>query len=169
MIVINQLLDNNLNKDEIKKNLISKIKQKIPEKKLNDEERVQQLFKELKFYNMDLIKEEIIAIIKENNFQKEIIQNKINEKIALQIYDELIKLNDVDISIASKEELFKKIIELNCNLQEIKLFYMIDKLYKELEEKYLISNFVDEEEAKKKIRELNCNKQLLVEWIEDKL
>ena len=34
---------------------------------------------------MDLIKEEIIAIIKENNFQKEIIQNKINEKIALQI------------------------------------------------------------------------------------
>ena len=46
---------------------------------------------------------------------------------------------------------------------------MIDKLYKELEEKYLISNFVDEEEAKKKIRELNCNKQILVEWIEDKL
>ena len=167
--IINKLLNNNLNKEEIKNYIISKRK-KVP----TDDEKAEKVFKELRFYNMNFNREEIIALIKEKNFQKEIVQNWINEKIKIlqqQIYDELIKLDNVDKDkiIKEKEKVLKKMVELQFDKEEIKLFYIIDKLYNELEEEYGISGYKDEEEAKQKIRELNCDKELLIEWITNNL
>ena len=168
--IINKLLSNNLNKEEIINYIISK-KKKVPEKKLTDDEKAEKIFEELKFYNTNFNREEIIALIKEKNFQKEIVENWINEKISQEIYDELIKLDNVDKTkiIKEKEEVLKKMVELQFDKEEIELFYIIDKLYNELEDEYNISGFIDEEEAKNKIRELKCNKELLIEWISNNL
>ena len=109
----NKLLNNNLNKEEIKNYIISKRK-KVP----TDDEKAEKVFKELRFYNMNFNREEIIALIKEKNFQKEIVQNWINEKIKIlqqQIYDELIKLDNVDKDkiIKEKEKVLKKWLNYN--------------------------------------------------------
>ena len=189
--IINQLLENDLDKEAIKKSLNAKI-EKIKEEKNN--EKAEQIFKELEFYGFNFGKEQMIALIKENNFNKENVQNYINERISEQIYDNLIK-SGVDFNNNSKEDVLNKIKELNFNVDEIKEAYKkrkvddpivnpaneggveggngddeeVDKLYQELEDEYGISGFIEEEAAKAKIRELNCNRDQIVDWIENNL
>ena len=170
--IINQLLENNLNKEEIKKSINDKIKQ-IQKNKI-EEEKAEILYKELNIGNLKIKKDEIIALIKEQNFNKENIQNLINKKKCEQIFDILIKSNEFDIKQQNKEKVFKKIIELNFNIDEIKKFYIeeekiVNDLYKKINEDYDLPGFIDEKEAKQKFRELNCNKELIIEWIENEL
>ena len=170
--IINQLLENNLNKEEIKKSINDKIKQ-IQENKI-EEEKAEILYKELNIGNLNIKKDEIIALIKEQNFNKENIQNLINKKKCEQIFDILIKSNEFDIKQQNKEKVFKKIVELNFNIDEIKKFYIeeekiVNDLYKKINEDYDLPGFIDEKEAKQKFRELNCNKELIIEWIENEL
>ncbi len=155
----------------------------------------EQTFQELEFYGFDLGKEQMISLIKENNFNKENVQNYINERISEQIYDNLSKSDDVDFKNNSKEDVLNKIKELNFNVDGIKEVYKkgklvdpivnpaneggneggngddeeVDKLYQELEDEYGISGFIEEEAAKAKIRELNCNRDQIVDWIENNL
>ena len=170
--IINQLLENNLNKEEIKKSINDKIKQ-IQKNKI-EEEKAEILYKELNIDNLNIKKDEIIALIKEKNFNKENIQNLINTKKCEQIFDILIKSNEFDIKQQNKEKVFKKIVELNFNIDEIKKFYIeeekiVNDLYKKINEDYDLPGFIDEKEAKQKFRELNCNKELIIEWIENEL
>jgi len=117
--IINKLLENELNKEEIKTSLNDKIKQiQIQEKENN--EKAELVYKELNLHNHDLNKEEIISLIKEQNFNKENIQNYINKKISEQIYDNISKLNDIDVTNHNKEEVLSKIIELNFDIEQIK-------------------------------------------------
>ena len=189
--IINQLLENDLDKEAIKKSLNAKI-QEIKEKQNN--EKSEQIFKELEFYGFNFGKEQMISLIKEKNFNKENVQNYINERISEQIYDNLIK-SGVDFNNNSKEDVLNKIKELNFNVDGIKEVYKkgklvdpivnpaneggneggngddeeVDKLYQELEDEYGISGFIEEEAAKAKIRELNCNRDQIVDWIENNL
>ena len=170
--IINQLLENNLNKEEIKKSINDKIKQ-IQKNKI-EEEKAEILYKELNIDNLNINKDEIIDLIKEKNFNKENIQNLINTKKCEQIFDILIKSNEFDIKQQNKEKVFKKIVELNFNIDEIKKFYIeeekiVNDLYKKINEDYDLPGFIDEKEAKQKFRELNCNKELIIEWIENEL
>ena len=170
--IINQLLENNLNKEEIKKSINDKIKQ-IQKNKI-EEEKAEILYKELNIDNLNIKKDEIIALIKEQNFNKENIQNLINKKKCEQIFDILIKSNEFDIKQQNKEKVLEKIIELNFNVDEIKKFYIeeekiVNDLYKKINEDYDLPGFIDEKEAKQKFRELNCNKELIIEWIENEL
>ena len=170
--IINQLLENNLNKEEIKKSINDKIKQ-IQKNKI-EEEKAEILYKELNIDNLNIKKDEIIALIKEQNFNKENIQNYINKKKCEQIFDILIKSNEFDIKQQNKEKVSKKIIELNFNIDEIKKFYIeeekiVNDLYKKINEDYDLPGFIDEKEAKQKFWELNCNKELIIEWIENEL
>ena len=117
--IINKLLENELNKEEIKTSLNDKIKQiQIQEKENN--EKAELVYKELNLHKHDLNKEEIISLIKEQNFNKENIQNYINKKISEQIYDNISKLNDIDVTNHNKEEVLSKIIELNFDIEQIK-------------------------------------------------
>ena len=190
--IIEQLLENDLDKEAIKKSLNAKI-QEIKEKQNN--EKSEQIFKELEFYGFNFGKEQMISLIKENNFNKENVQNYINERISEQIYDNLSKSDDVDFKNNSKEDVLNKIKELNFNVDGIKEVYKkgklvdpivnpanegvneggngddeeVDKLYQELEDEYGISGFIEEEAAKAKIRELNCDRDQIVDWIENNL
>ena len=162
--IINQLLDNNLNEGEIKKNIISKINE-IKEKQRNDE--IEKIFKELEFYDMDFNKEVIINLIKEKNLEKEKVQNWIKEQKSELIYDELNKSDDVDISKVSKEEVLKNIIKLNFKIDEIKKLYPIfyseydEEKIKEiidyLEDIYGVLGKIGEDKLRKKIIELKMD------------
>ena len=66
---------------------------------------------------------EIRALIKQNDFNKENVQNWINEQLCKKISNELKKSPDVDITKASEDEVFQKIIELNFKIDEIKILY----------------------------------------------
>jgi hypothetical protein len=190
--IIEQLLENDLDKEAIKKSLNAKI-QEIKEKQ--NKEKSEQIFKELEFYGFNFCKEQMISLIKEKNFNKENVQNYINERISEQIYDNLSKSDDADFKNNSKEDVLNKIKELNFNVDGIKEVYKkgklvdpivnpanegvneggngddeeVDKLYQELEDEYGISGFIEEEAAKAKIRELNCDRDQIVDWIENNL
>ena len=102
----------------------------------------------------------------------------------------LIFLNQIKI----KDDIIKKIIELNFNEDEIKKLYekkaepvpdpaipnpapvpvrdddeKVDKIYDDLEEEYGISGFIDEDAAKEKIRELEYDRERINQWIEEEL
>ena len=174
--IIIQLLDNNLNEGEIKKNIISKINE-IKEKQRNEE--IEKIFKELEFYNMDFNKEEIINLIKEKNLEKEKVQNWIKEQKSELIYDELNKSDDVDISKVSKEEVLKNIIKLNFKIDEIKKLYPIfyseydEEKIKEiidyLEDIYGILGKIGEDKLRKKIIELKMDMNLINSWVQDNI
>ena len=170
--IINQLLENNLDKEKIKKSINDKIQQ-IQKNKI-EEEKAEILYKELNIENFNLKKDEIITLIKEQNFNKENIQNLINSKKCEQIFDILIKSNEFDIKQQNKEKVLEKIIELNFNIDEIKKFFIeeekiVNDLYEEINENYDLLGFIDDQEAKRKFRELNCNKKLIIEWIYNEL
>ena len=71
-------------------------------------------------YNHDFNENEVIALIKEENFNKENVQKCINEKIAEKIYNIISKLDEVDITKNNPKEVKKKIIGLNFNIDKIK-------------------------------------------------
>ena len=124
-------------------------------------------------------------MIIELKFDKEKIQNIINEKIkkneiekAEIIYEKLSQLEDVDISKYDKNEVIGKIIEVNFNIEKLRDIYKkeiknvderADKIYKEVDEEYGVSSFMDEQVVKAKIKELNYNKELICQWIEEQL
>ena len=190
--IINKLYENDFNKEKIKEFFNSKIKQ-IQEGK--DNKKAEQIYNELNFHNHDLNKDEIISLIKIQNFNKENIQNYINKRISGQIYDNISKLNDIDVTNHNKEEVLKKIIELNFNIGQIKESFKkikigdkpvdpdnnnnnnnnnedideekVNELYLEIEDEFGWSGFIDEEEAKKIIRKFKCNKDAIMDWIQN--
>ena len=175
--IINQLLNNNFNKEEIKKSLnlkIEKIKQE--EKEKENKAKIEEILNQLNFHDDNEFKmDEIRALIKQNDFNKEKVQNWINGQLCKKIYNELTNLDDVDITKVSKDEVFQKIIELNFKIDEIKKFYSknqndddkeVDKIYNELVDDWGIDNFIDEEVAKMKIRELGLDRDKITKWVE---
>ena len=175
--IINQLLKNNFNKEEIKNSLnlkIEKIKQEEKEKENNA--KIEEILNQLNFHDdNEFNKDEVRALIKQNDFNKENVQNWINGQLCKKIYNELTNLDDVDITKVSKDEVFQKIIELNFKIDEIKKFYSknqndddkeVDKIYNELVEDWGIENYIDEEVAKMKIRELGLDRDKITNWVE---
>ena len=123
--IINQLLNNNFNKEEIKNSLnlkIEKIKQEEKEKENNA--KIEEILNQLNFHDdNEFNKDEVRALIKQNEFNKENVQNWINERISKKIYNKITNLDDVDITKATEDEVLQKIIELNFKIDEIKKFY----------------------------------------------
>ena len=123
--IINQLLNNNFNKEEIKNSLnlkIEKIKQE--EKEKENKNKIEEILNQLNFHDDNEFKmDEIRALIKQNDFNKEKVQNWINGQLCKKIYNKLTNLDDVDITKVSKDEVFQKIIELNFKIDEIKILY----------------------------------------------
>ena len=145
--------------------------------------------------DMNMEKNEIIDIIKNENFDIERIKTRINKKKAEDIYNKL--KDECDFDEKNYNEIISKIMELNFNEDEIKDQYKkeeqrgddnkynnvgggdaaaggeddeeINKMYEELDEEYGISGFKDEDEVKDKIRELNLNREAIVKWIEESL
>ena len=105
--IINKLLNNNLDKDEIKNEINIKIKQNEANQNQN---KAEEIYKELYINNININKKDIIDYIIQNNFDKETVQNWINDKIEEQnktnaedIYNKLSQLNDVDFSKSNKD------------------------------------------------------------------
>ena len=71
-------MSDELNIEEYKNNINSKIKQ-LEEKQ--NEEKAEQIYKKLNLDNLDIQRDEIIAYIKDQNFEEDKVQNWINEKI----------------------------------------------------------------------------------------
>ena len=175
--IIAQLMKNNLNKEEIKNNLNTKIKE-IEDNKI--EQKIEEIYKELDFHNIPFDKNEIINIIKDKNFDKENVQDWINEKVTKELYERLKKLDDVEIDGINEAEIKEKIRELKYDFEEIKKAYLknagpkpypekVNILYQELDDDYNVGGFMDEEAAKAKIMELNCDKEACIKWIENHL
>ena len=170
--IISRLMQNNLNGNEIRKALKAKIDEI---QKAKNVEKSEQLYNELNFFGFDFKKEDVIDKIKEHNFNKQNVQNWIDELISNQIYNNLQQSNDVDFKTKSREEVIAKIKELNFDEDKIKKEFRKDTqpIPKELEEIYqwLVDNYgidgiKDEEEVKQKIIELNCDKNACIEWVE---
>ena len=68
-----------------------------------------------------------------------------------------------------EDDIIKKIIELNFDVDKIKNYFDIEKIYEELEEDYGISGYIEEEMAKIKIVELNFDKDRIIDWVENTL
>ena len=99
-------------------------------------------------------------MIIELKFDKEKIQNIINEKI---------KKNEIEKAEISYEQL-GQLENVDISRKEIKnVDERADKIYKEVDEEYGVSSFMDEQVVKDKIKELNYNKELICQWIEEQL
>ena len=193
--IIEKLMNNNLNKGEIENDLKDKIA-KIKEKENN--QKVEDVYSQLNLYNLNIERQEVLDKIKEEQLNKENVQNWIDGKNAEKIFDEIKQLDDVDISKVTEEEVKKNIIAFNFDIDKIKQSYpkqeepeqeqkqdkdneekpkqnqggeeeKVQELFQELEDSYGIVGFMDEEAAKNKIRELNCDKDALIDWIENSL
>ena len=191
--IINKLLNNNLNKDEITNEIKAKIKEIKEKEEKEKQNKAEEIYNKLNINNINIEKKEIIDYIIQNNFDKETVQNWINNKIEEQnkanaenIYNKLSQLNDVDFSKSNKDDIIKKIIELNFNEDEIKNIYkkevepepkpvpmpkpvpqeVID-IFNELEDSYGITSFLDEGAVKDKIIELNCDREKIEEWVSE--
>lgn len=140
----------------------------------SNKEKSELIYDELNLKNINIEKNKIISIIKQNNFNKEKIKNSISE----QIYDKLCLLNDIDFSRSDKEEILKTIILLDFNEEEIKKFYKkinyeLDELeyqmYFELKNEYGISEEPNINKLKKAIKDFKCDRQNIKKWIENVL
>ena len=113
--------------------------------------------------------------MKNSNF---IISNSI--KIALT------KLEDVDITKASKDEVLKNIIDKDFNINEVKKLYPkkeennvkpnpvvnmeeVDRMFEELDQELGVSGFLEEELVKEKIIEYKLDKEKVTSWVEETL
>ena len=172
-----------MNKGEITNSLKLKIKQE--EEKQNNE-KVEQIFEKLEFHDFEFNKNTIKSLIKEKNFNQEVVQNLINENISEKIYDALTKLEDVDITKTSKDEVLKNIIDKDFNINEVKKLYpkkeennvkpnppvdneRVDSMFEELDQELGVSGFLEEELVKEKIIEYNFDKEKVTLWIEETL
>ena len=176
--IIDKYMNDTFNKDEFKKSIDAKIKEK--EEKQN-EERAESIYNKLNIDNIDINKNEIITFIKQQNFDEEKvkiwIENKKLEK-AEKIYNELSQLNDV--KLPEKDQAMKKIIEQNYDVNVIKELYKnnnadqkedprVNEIYAEVDNDYGVSSFMDENVVKAKIKELNYDKEKVKEWVEEAL
>ena len=75
--IINKLMNNNLNKDEIINDINKAIKEK-EQKEIN--EKAEKVYNELNMDNVNIDKKEVLDYIKENQFNKEEVQNWIDSK-----------------------------------------------------------------------------------------
>ena len=75
--IIDKYMSDELNIEEYKNNINSKIKQ-LEEKQ--NEEKAEQIYKKLNLDNLDIQRDEIIAYIKDQNFEEDKVRNWINEK-----------------------------------------------------------------------------------------
>ena len=179
--IIDKYMSNELNIEEYKNNINSKIKQ-LEEKQ--NEEKAEQIYKKLNLDNLDIKRDEIIAYIKDQNFEEDKVQNWINEKINNKKMEKAEKIYNVlsnELSFPEKNEALKKIIELNFNIEEIKKLYQptgetnatkddkADEIFSEVDGEYGISSFMDEDEVKAKIKELNYDKEQISAWVEEVL
>ena len=176
--IIDKYMNDTFNKDEFKKSIDGKIKEK--EEKQN-EERAESIYNKLNIDNIDINKNEIISFIKQQNFDEEKVKNLIeNKKLekAEKIYNELSQLNDV--KFPEKDQAMKKIIEQNYDVNVIKELYKnnnadqkedprVDEIYAEVDNDYGVSSFMDENDVKAKIKELNYDKEKVKEWVEEAL
>ena len=144
--IINKLMDNNLNKDEIINDINKAIKEK-EQKEIN--EKAEKVYNELNMDNVNLDKKEVLDYIKENQFNKEEVQNWIDSKKP----KEEPQPQPNPAPNPANDDFEKK----------------VDEIYKELEEEYGISGFIEEEAAKEKIRELKLDRAAINEWIENTL
>ena len=201
-------LDNIATENEVKQQIkannndINKVKNWIQSKaqeyqKQQKNQQIESIFNGLaaEIGDMNIEKNEIIDIIKNENYDMGRIKERINKKKAEDIYNKL--KDECDFDGKDNDEIINKIIELNFNEDEIKEQYKkerqggddnrdnnvgggdaaaggedneeIDKMFEELDEEYGISGFKDEDEVKEKIRELNLNRELIVKWIEESL
>ena len=179
--IINKLIENNINKNEIINDIKNQIK-KIEEDEKNA--RVEQLYSELNLSNSNINKNEINAIIKEKNFDKEEIQKWIDAKVQAQnrekaqnLYNNLRNDQNLDFSKCPNEEaILNKIIELRFNEGEIRNFFekkggeedpLVIEIFNELEEEYSITGIKEKEEVIDKIKELKCDRDKIKEWADD--
>ena len=144
--IINKLMNNNLNKDEIINDINKAIKEK-EQKEIN--EKAEKVYNELNMDNVNLDKKEVLDYIKENQFNKEEVQNWIDSKKP----KEEPQPQPNPAPNPANDDFEKK----------------VDEIYKELEEEYGISGFIEEEAAKEKIRELKLDRAAINEWIENTL
>ena len=98
-------------------------------------------------------------------------KEKSAKKVKAKIMLEELKLKYKTINdIGYDEKVIEKIIELNFDENKIlDYFGTVDRLYKELDEDFGISGFMEEDAAKCKIIELNCDKEKMIDWIEKQL
>ena len=139
-------MNNNLNKDEIINDINKAIKDK-EQKEIN--EKAEKVYNELNMDNVNLDKKEVLDYIKENQFNKEEVQNWIDSKKP----KEEPQPQPNPAPNPANDDFEKK----------------VDEIYKELEEEYGISGFIEEEAAKEKIRELKLDRAAINEWIENTL
>ena len=146
---------------------------------ITNKENAEIIYDELNLRNLNIEKNKVLSIIKQNNFDKDKIKNIISE----QIYDKLYTLNDVDFTIDEKDKILKTIILLNFNEEEIKKIYKrignkydnydLDELemqmYDELKDEYGIMEEEKKKRLQKAIKELKCDRQNIKEWIENVL
>ena len=134
-----------LKKQEEERKKQEELKKKQEEEKRKQEEeqiKINSLFDKLnEEFNSKLIKEEIVQKIKEYDFDEE----KIKEYIKKKIDDN----NNIDYQGLNKDE--------------------VENLYNELEQEYNISSIMDKEEVIKKIIELKCDRDVINDWIFEKL
>ena len=176
--IIDKYMNDTFNKDEFKKSIDAKIKEK---KEKQNEERAESIYNKLNIDNIDINKNEIITFIKQQNFDEEKVKNLIeNKKLekAEKIYNELSQLNDV--KLPEKDQAMKKIIEQNYDVNVIKELYKnnnadqkedprVNEIYAEVDNDYGVSSFMDENDVKAKIKELNYDKEKVKEWVEEAL
>ena len=124
VIFIKEKNENNNLSEALEINI--KIKKDQEQKKID---KANKLLYELQVDGLN--KKEIIEVIIEKNFDyidiKEWVEEKKRTK-AEQIYNELIKLDDVDFSNSSKDEILNKIIDFLFNIDNIRDFYSKDEV-----------------------------------------
>ena len=180
--IINKLINNNLNKNEIINEINNKIKE--IQQKENDS-KAEQIYGELNLNNINIDKNEVIGIIKNKNFDKEEVQNWINEKAQIQnkenaqnLYNKIKNEQNLDFSkCPSEEAIINKIIELKFNENEIRNFFKkeeggnddpkVIEIFEELETEYGITSIKEKEEVLDKIKEFKCDREKINKWVED--
>jgi hypothetical protein len=180
--IINKLINNNLNKNEIINDINNKIKE-IQQKEKDS--KADQIYGELNLNNINIDKNEVIGIIKNKNFDKEEVQNWINEKAQIQnkekaqnLYNKIKNEQNLDFSkCPSDEAIINKIIELKFNENEIRNFFKkeeggnddpkVIEIFDELETEYGITSIKEKEEVLDKIKEFKCDREKINKWVED--
>ena len=84
--IIDKYMSDKLDIEEYKNNINSKIKEQ------QNEEKAEQIYKKLNLDNLDIQRDEIIAYIKDQNFEEDKVRNWINEKIN-NVYNKTINVD----------------------------------------------------------------------------
>ena len=197
----NNDLSNMFNKQEVIEKIIQLnfdrnsinewIKAKVEEKK---KEEYENLYKELEtqynLKNINIDKQEVIKKIKDENLNKNKIEewlklriNEIFDEKAQKLFSELESNYNLSSSGINKEDVINRIKADNFDKEKIENWIKgllnkpnppgpnpeVEKLFDDLEEEYSISSIVDKDEVIKKIIELNCDREKINKYIEDSM